>query len=78
MTMTPLIQHSVNFNPVKDFTYIGLITDYTNVLPVNKDCPAKNVGELVDYARKHPEGVSLGSAGGDRHIVNLMRRKNGC
>src|SRR5437867_71284 len=25
MTMTPLIQHSVNFNPVKDFTYIGLI-----------------------------------------------------
>ncbi|NUT13742.1 MAG: tripartite tricarboxylate transporter substrate binding protein, partial [Cupriavidus sp.] len=63
MTMTPLIQHSVNFNPVKDFSYIGLITDYTNVLLVNKDFPAKNVGELVDYARKHPEGVSFGSAG---------------
>ncbi|NOV26562.1 tripartite tricarboxylate transporter substrate binding protein [Cupriavidus necator] len=63
MTMTPLIQHSVNFNPVKDFTYIGLITDYTNVLLVNKDFPAKNVSELVDYARKHPEGVSFGSAG---------------
>ncbi|RDK09254.1 Bug family tripartite tricarboxylate transporter substrate binding protein [Cupriavidus lacunae] len=63
MTMTPLIQHSVNFNPVKDFTYIGLITDYTNVLLVNKDFPAKTVGELVDYARKHPEGVSFGSAG---------------
>ena len=63
MTMTPLIQHSVNFNPVKDFTYIGLITDYTNVLLVNKDFPAKNVGELVAYARKNPEGVSFGSAG---------------
>ncbi|AMR80782.1 Bug family tripartite tricarboxylate transporter substrate binding protein [Cupriavidus nantongensis] len=63
MTMTPLIQHSVNFNPVKDFSYIGLITDYTNVLLVNKDFPAKNVGELVAYARKNPEGVSFGSAG---------------
>ncbi|GAB7550435.1 Bug family tripartite tricarboxylate transporter substrate binding protein [Cupriavidus sp. CuC1] len=63
MTMTPLIQKSVNFNPTKDFTYIGLITDYTNVLLINKDFPAKNVTELVDYARKHPEGVSFGSAG---------------
>ena len=63
MTMTPLIQKSVNFNPNKDFTYIGLITDYTNVLLINKDFPAKDVGELVEYARKHPEGVSFGSAG---------------
>lgn len=63
MTMTPLIQKSVNFNPTKDFSYIGLITDYTNVLLINKDFPAKNVGELVDYARKHPDGVAFGSAG---------------
>ncbi|WP_420995710.1 Bug family tripartite tricarboxylate transporter substrate binding protein [Cupriavidus sp. 30B13] len=63
MTMTPLIQKSVNFNPTKDFSYIGLITDYTNVLLINKEFPAKDVGELVDYARKHPEGVSFGSAG---------------
>ncbi|EHP41833.1 hypothetical protein OR16_18621 [Cupriavidus basilensis OR16] len=63
MTMTPLIQKSVNFNPTKDFSYIGLITDYTNVLLINKDFPAKDVNELVEYARKHPEGVSFGSAG---------------
>jgi len=63
MTMTPVVQKSVNFNPTKDFTYIGLITDYTNVLVVNKDFPAKNVGELVSYARKHPDDVSFGSAG---------------
>ncbi|MGO4307507.1 Bug family tripartite tricarboxylate transporter substrate binding protein [Cupriavidus sp. RAF12] len=63
MTMTPLIQKSVNFNPLKDFSYVGLITDYTNVLVINKDFPAKNVQELVDYARKHPEGVAFGSAG---------------
>ncbi|AOZ01492.1 ABC transporter substrate-binding protein [Cupriavidus sp. USMAHM13] len=63
MTMTPLIQKTVNFNPTKDFSYIGLITDYTNVLVINKDFPAKNVKELVEYARKHPDGVSFGSAG---------------
>lgn len=63
MTMTPLIQKSVSFNPTRDFSYIGLITDYTNVLLINKDFPARNVGELVDYARKHPDSVSFGSAG---------------
>ncbi|CAG9169586.1 tripartite tricarboxylate transporter substrate binding protein [Cupriavidus respiraculi] len=63
MTMTPLIQKSVNFNPTKDFSYVGLITDYTNVLLINKDFPAKDVGELVEYARKHPERVAFGSAG---------------
>lgn len=63
MTMTPLIQKSVSFNPLKDFTHVGLITDYTNVLVINKDFPAKNVAELVSYARQHPQGVSFGSAG---------------
>ncbi|MBF6988143.1 Bug family tripartite tricarboxylate transporter substrate binding protein [Cupriavidus sp. IK-TO18] len=80
MTMTPLIQRSVNFNPVKDFTYIGLITDYTNVLLVNKDFPAKNVGELVDYARKHPQDVSFGSAGvgASNHLsAELLAQMNG-
>ncbi|WP_371558027.1 Bug family tripartite tricarboxylate transporter substrate binding protein [Cupriavidus gilardii] len=63
MTMTPLIQKAVNFDPTRDFSYIGLITDYTNVLLINKDFPARNVGELVEYARKHPQGVAFGSAG---------------
>lgn len=63
MTMTPLIQKAVNFNPIRDFSHIGLITDYTNVLLINKDFPARNVGELVEYARRHPQGVAFGSAG---------------
>ena len=63
MTMTPLIQKAVNFNPTRDFSHIGLITDYTNVLLINKDFPARNVGELVEYARRHPQGVAFGSAG---------------
>ncbi|WP_411859863.1 Bug family tripartite tricarboxylate transporter substrate binding protein [Cupriavidus pauculus] len=63
MTMTPLVQKSVTFKPAQDFTYVGLITDYTNVLLINKDFPAKNVDELVAYARKHPGEVSYGSAG---------------
>ena len=63
MTMTPLVQKSVTFRPAQDFTYVGLITDYTNVLLINKDFPARNVDELVSYARKHPGDVSFGSAG---------------
>lgn len=63
MTMTPLIQKSVSFKPTQDFSYIGLITDYTNVLLINQQFPAKNVQELVAHARQHPGEVTFGSAG---------------
>lgn len=80
MTMTPVVQRAVAFNPLKDFTYIGLITNYTNVLLVNKEFPAKNVGELVTYARQHPDAVSFGSAGvgGSNHLsAELMAQMSG-
>jgi tripartite-type tricarboxylate transporter receptor subunit TctC len=43
---------------------------YTNVLLIGPQIPAKNVGELVDYARQNPEKVSFGSAGfgGSNHL----------
>lgn len=63
LTMSPLVQRSTLFDPRKDFTLIGLVVDYANVLLIGPQIPAKNVGELVSYARAHPDAVSFGSAG---------------
>ena len=63
LTMSPLVQRSKLFDPRKDFSLIGLVVDYANVLLIGPQIPAKNVGELVSYARAHPDAISFGSAG---------------
>ena len=50
-------------DPLKDFTPLTLAVKYTNVLVVNPKVPAKNVQELVAYAKANPGKVYFGSAG---------------
>jgi tripartite-type tricarboxylate transporter receptor subunit TctC len=70
LTISPIVQRSKLFNPRTDFTLISPVVSYTNVLLIGPQIPAKNVGELVDYARKNPDKVSFGSAGfgGSNHL----------
>src|SRR5690606_16740860 len=50
LTITPIVQKK-QMDHDKDFSYIGNIVDYTNVLVINNDVPVKNVKELVEYAK---------------------------
>jgi tripartite-type tricarboxylate transporter receptor subunit TctC len=51
------------YDPVKDFTPIGMIGSTPNVLVVNAALPVNTLKEFVDYLRKNPGRVSYGSAG---------------
>lgn len=51
------------YDPVKDFTAIGMIGATPNVLVVNSALPVKNVKEFIEYVKKNPGKVSYGSAG---------------
>jgi tripartite-type tricarboxylate transporter receptor subunit TctC len=51
------------YDPVKDFTPIGMIGATPNVLVVNASLPVKTVKEFIDYLKKNPGKVSYGSAG---------------
>jgi tripartite-type tricarboxylate transporter receptor subunit TctC len=53
----------VPYDPIKDFTPIGMIGATPNVLIVNSQVPAKNMKEFIDYARKNPGKLSYGTAG---------------
>ncbi|NYT83114.1 tripartite tricarboxylate transporter substrate binding protein [Alcaligenaceae bacterium] len=68
-TITPALQKT-SFDPVKSFTYIGLVTNYTNVLLVNKDSHYQSVGEIIEQAKKKPGEVTFGSSGvgGSNHL----------
>ena len=51
------------YDPIKDFTAIGMIGATPNVLVVNSALPVKNVKEFIEYVKKNPGKVSYGSAG---------------
>ncbi|AGU52606.1 putative Bug-like extra-cytoplasmic solute receptor, TTT-family [Variovorax paradoxus B4] len=51
------------YDPVKDFTPIGMIGGTPNVLVINTDLPAKDFKQFVDYAKSQAGKLSYGSAG---------------
>lgn len=53
----------VSYDPVRDFTPIGLIGATPNVLVVNTAVPAKTVQEFVDFVKRNPGKISYGTAG---------------
>ncbi len=53
----------VSYDPIKDFTPIGMIGATPNVLVINNAVPAKSMKEFIDYVRKNPGKLSYGTAG---------------
>jgi tripartite-type tricarboxylate transporter receptor subunit TctC len=59
----PLMHDTVKYDPIKDFTHIGMIGETPYVLVVNLKLPVKSVQELIDLAKQNPGSLNFGSAG---------------
>lgn len=67
------------FDPLADLTPVALIARQTPVIVVNKEIPAKNIGEFLDYARRNP-GVpyaSIGSGSSFHIAMEQFQKKAG-
>ena len=53
----------VQFDTLKDFTWIICLTGYTFGLVVPADSPIKSIKDLVDYAKANPGKFTYGSTG---------------
>jgi tripartite-type tricarboxylate transporter receptor subunit TctC len=53
----------VQFDTLKDFTWIVCLTGYTFGLVVPADSPIKSVKDFVDYAKANPGKLTYGSTG---------------
>jgi tripartite-type tricarboxylate transporter receptor subunit TctC len=51
------------YDPLKDFTPIGLAVTWSYTMVARKDLPHKNLEELIAFARANPEKVTYASAG---------------
>jgi tripartite-type tricarboxylate transporter receptor subunit TctC len=59
---TPHMQ-KVDWDPLRDFTYIIGVSGYTFGVVVKSDSPFKTFDDLVAYAKANPEKMSFGSTG---------------
>lgn len=61
--IAPALYSKVNYDPIKDFTPISLVASVVHVLSVHPSVPAKNVSELVNWAKANPSKANYGSVG---------------
>jgi tripartite-type tricarboxylate transporter receptor subunit TctC len=63
VTNEALYTKGLPFNPHKDFVPIAIFAFTPIVLMVTPSVPAKNVQELIAYAKANPSAINFGSAG---------------
>jgi tripartite-type tricarboxylate transporter receptor subunit TctC len=75
--MNPALIPNMPFRGAEDFTPIALVANVINTLVVNPSVPAKNVQELIAYAKAHPGKLAYASAGGGstNHLSAEMFKK---
>src|SRR5262245_4704702 len=80
VTLNPHLQKNFPFRPLTALTPITVASEATIALCVHPPVPAKNIADLVEYARKNPGKLSYGSAGigsGHRLAGELLKQETG-
>lgn len=63
MAVNSSIYATLAYDPIRDFTPIGMMAEFPFVLVVSKDFPAKSVKELIEMAKAKPGEINAASAG---------------
>jgi tripartite-type tricarboxylate transporter receptor subunit TctC len=74
MSTAPALYKKLQFDPLKDFEYIGQVVDVPMTLLGRKDFPATNFNELQAYLKINKDKVSLANAGlgAVSHLCGLL------
>ena len=74
MSTAPALYRKLQFDPLKDFEYIGLINDVPMTMLVKNGFPPNNLKELVPYLKANAGKVSFANAGigSASHLCGLM------
>ena len=63
LAVNPFIFPKLNYDPIKDFSPITLVSKVPSLYVVHPDLPVKNLKEFVAYAKARPGQLNYGSAG---------------
>jgi tripartite-type tricarboxylate transporter receptor subunit TctC len=62
LSAVPFMMKKVPYDPIKDFTPVTRMGSFTLMLVMHPSIPAKNVKELIAYAKANPGKLSFASA----------------
>lgn len=66
---------TAHYDPLRDFAPLGLATRAPNVIALRGDLPYKSVAALVEFGKKNPDQVRIGTAGagssGDLNVATM-------
>ena len=63
IALNPALYPKLPYDPLRDFTPIGLAVTWSYTLIARKDLPQRDLKELAAFARANPEKVTYASAG---------------
>jgi tripartite-type tricarboxylate transporter receptor subunit TctC len=63
LSVGPLINPQIGYDPLKSFAPVSLLADYANVLMVGVNEPYANVAALIKAARENPGRIAYSSSG---------------
>jgi tripartite-type tricarboxylate transporter receptor subunit TctC len=74
LAINPWLYKKLNYDPLKDFTPVGMIGAVPLVVVVNASVPVNSIGELIALSKAKPGSLSYGSAGNGspQHLVAEM------
>jgi tripartite-type tricarboxylate transporter receptor subunit TctC len=74
MSTAPALYKKLQFDPLKDFEYIGQVVDVPMTMLARKDFPANNFTEFLAYVKANKDKVSLANAGlgAVSHLCGLL------
>lgn len=79
MTVNPYLYKSMGFDPFKDLVIAAVLGEAPQVVVVNKNVPAKTLGEFVALAKAKPGSINYATAGAGstNHLSALLLERLG-
>ena len=63
LTVNPLLYENLPYEPLRDFVLVATVARSAEMLAVHPSIPARNVPELIAFAKENPDRLSFGSGG---------------
>jgi tripartite-type tricarboxylate transporter receptor subunit TctC len=61
--VNPIVRRDLRYDPLADFSFVSEIASVPNVVSVHPSVPARNLAELITYAKQNPGKLNFGTPG---------------
>jgi tripartite-type tricarboxylate transporter receptor subunit TctC len=72
LTVNPAVVSNLSYDSQRDFAPISIIAKFPLILTVSANAPARNVKELVAYAKANPDKANAAASGPIFQVVQKM------